>query len=128
MLTLSSFLRPRIISTTILLLALVFSFSTCARRARKEPLTTQPKANDQQSGNSPQTADAANQTNAQLININTAPVGELEKLPGIGKGLATRIIEHREKWGAFRRSEQLIAVRGISDRRFRALRDLITVE
>jgi competence ComEA-like helix-hairpin-helix protein len=109
-------------------LALVFSFSACARRARQKPLTTQPKANDQQSGRSPQAADAANQTNAQLININTAPVGELEKLPGIGKGLATRIIEHREKWGAFRRPEHLIAVRGISDRRFRALRDLITVE
>jgi competence ComEA-like helix-hairpin-helix protein len=128
MLTLSAFLRIRIISTTILLLALVFSFSACARRARQKPLTTQPKANDQQSGRSPQAADAANQTNAQLININTAPVGELEKLPGIGKGLATRIIEHREKWGAFRRPEHLIAVRGISDRRFRALRDLITVE
>ena len=128
MLTLSAFLRIRIISTTILLVALVFSFSACARRARHKPLTTQPKANDQQSGRSPQAADAANQTNAQLININTAPVGELEKLPGIGKGLATRIIEHREKWGAFRRPEHLIAVRGISDRRFRALRDLITVE
>ena len=55
-------------------------------------------------------------------------MGELEKLPGIGKGLAERIIDHREKFGPFRRIEHLIIVRGISDRRFRALRDLITVK
>ncbi len=55
-------------------------------------------------------------------------MGELEKLPGIGKGLAERIIDHREKFGSFRRIEHLIIVRGISDRRFRALRDLITVK
>ncbi|HYW72956.1 MAG TPA: helix-hairpin-helix domain-containing protein [Pyrinomonadaceae bacterium] len=62
------------------------------------------------------------------ININTASAGELEKLPGIGQALAARIVEHREKYGAFRRAEHLIIVRGISDQRFRALHDLITVE
>ena len=62
------------------------------------------------------------------ININTASAEELEKLPGIGRGFAARIVEHREKYGPFRRPEHLIMVRGISDKRFRALRDLITVE
>jgi competence ComEA-like helix-hairpin-helix protein len=62
------------------------------------------------------------------INLNNAPAIELEKLPGIGKALAERIIEHREKFGPFRRPEHLIMVRGISDKRFRALQDLITVE
>jgi len=62
------------------------------------------------------------------ININTASADELEKLPGIGKGLAERIIEHRAKFGPFRKPEHLIIVRGISDKRFRALQDLITVE
>jgi len=62
------------------------------------------------------------------ININNASTQELEKLPGIGKALAARIIEHREQHGPFRRVEHLIMVRGISDKRFRALRDLITVE
>ena len=64
----------------------------------------------------------------ERININTAPASELEKLPGIGKGLAERIVDHREESGAFRRTEHLIIVRGISDKRFRGLRDLITVE
>ena len=62
------------------------------------------------------------------ININTASAQELEKLPGIGRGFAQRIVEHREKYGPFRRPEHLIMVRGLSDKRFRALRDLVTVE
>lgn len=62
------------------------------------------------------------------ININTASRAELEKLPGIGAGLATRIIAHREQFGSFRRVEHLIVVRGISERRFQAMRDFITVE
>ena len=65
---------------------------------------------------------------SKRININTASASELEKLPGIGKGLAERIIEHREKYGPFRKPAHLIIVRGISDKRFHALQDLITIE
>ena len=65
---------------------------------------------------------------ASLVNINTASRGELERLPGIGPALAARIVAHREQYGRFRRAEHLIMVRGISDRRFRALRQFITVE
>ena len=71
------------------------------------------------------TRDAAPQV--ALININTASREELERLPGIGEGLAARIVEHRERHGAFRRVEHLIIVRGISERRFEALRPFVTV-
>jgi len=84
--------------------------------------------NDQQPTASVQTMAATNQQTATRININTASEKELEKLPGIGRGLAERIVEHRAKYGRFRRREHLIMVRGISDKRFRALRDSITVE
>jgi competence ComEA-like helix-hairpin-helix protein len=74
-------------------------------------------------------APASSQQNSpSRININTASADELEQLPGIGKGLAQRIIEHRERFGPFRRPEHLIVVRGISDKRFRTLQDVITVE
>jgi competence protein ComEA len=63
-----------------------------------------------------------------LVNINTASPNELEKLPGIGQALAARIVAHRQQYGRFRRAEHLIMVRGISDRRFRTLRALVTVE
>lgn len=67
-------------------------------------------------------------TNATLININTASPEELEKLPGIGRGLAARIVAYRSEYGRFRRAEHLMMVRGISERRFRALRSSITAE
>ena len=63
----------------------------------------------------------------RLIDINTASTEELEKLPGIGRGLATRIVAHREQYGRFRRVEHLIMVRGIGERRFRKMRALIMV-
>jgi competence ComEA-like helix-hairpin-helix protein len=65
---------------------------------------------------------------APLVNINRATREELARLPGIGEGLAARIVEHRERYGAFRRTEHLLLVRGISERRFGQLRDLVTVE
>jgi competence protein ComEA len=66
-------------------------------------------------------------TQAARINLNTASRAELERLPGIGGGLAARIIEHRERHGAFRRVEHLIIVRGISERRFETLRPYVTI-
>ena len=62
------------------------------------------------------------------ININTASVDELEKLPHIGDKLARKITEHREKFGRFRKAEHLMLVDGISDNRFRQVRNLIKVE
>ena len=63
-----------------------------------------------------------------VVNINTASVEELEKLPNVGARLAQRIIEHREKYGGFRKPEHLILVQGISDERFRKLQNLIKTE
>jgi competence protein ComEA len=63
-----------------------------------------------------------------LVNINAASPAELEKLPGIGRALAARIVAHRAEYGRFRRVEHLMMVRGVSDRRFRALRALIKTE
>lgn len=65
---------------------------------------------------------------AALININTATREELEKLPGIGTALAARIVEHRERYGRFRRAEHLLLVRGISERRYQTISALLTAE
>lgn len=65
---------------------------------------------------------------ASRININAAGARELEKLPGVGKVIAERIIAHRTQYGPFRRAEHLMMVRGISDRKFRDIRGLITAE
>ena len=66
--------------------------------------------------------------NGTRININIASPAELERLPGVGKVTAAHIIAYRERYGRFRRAEHLMMIRGISERRFRELRALITVE
>jgi len=80
-----------------------------------------PSARDLRPQNSPEIAVSA-------LNINTAGAAELEKLPRIGRETARRIIEHREKYGPFRRAEHLILVRGMSDKKFREIRSLVKVE
>lgn len=62
------------------------------------------------------------------VSINSATREELERLPGIGPALAARIVEHRERYGPFRRAEHLMMVRGISERRFRQLRPHLNAE
>ena len=63
-----------------------------------------------------------------LVSINEASREELERLPGVGPALAARIVEHRERFGRFRREEHLLLVRGISERRFLQLRPYVTAE
>ena len=62
------------------------------------------------------------------VNINIASAEELEKLPNIGAKIAREIINHRERFGAFRKPEHLLLVRGVSDSRFRQMRSLIKTE
>jgi competence ComEA-like helix-hairpin-helix protein len=80
------------------------------------------------SGQSAPPVSQARTATAPVINLNTASTEDLEKLPGIGRGLAARIIAHRSEYGRFRRPEHVMMVRGISVRRFHAMRALIAVE
>jgi comEA protein len=63
----------------------------------------------------------------QKVNINTASVDELQKLPRIGPAVAQRIVDFRKENGNFKRVEDLMKVRGIGEKVFNQLKDLITV-
>lgn len=63
----------------------------------------------------------------EKININTANAAELEKLPGIGQALAERIIQYREEEGPFSTIEDIMAVKGIGEKKFEKLREYIVV-
>jgi competence protein ComEA len=63
-----------------------------------------------------------------LINLNSATVQQLQTLPGIGPTLARRIIDFRERNHGFKRIEELLAVPGISERKWKAIRDKVSVE
>lgn len=64
--------------------------------------------------------------NSGLININSATARELELLPGIGPALAERILEFRKNNGMFRKIEDIKGVSGIGQKRFDAIKEMIT--
>ena len=62
-----------------------------------------------------------------LINLNTADFLELKSLPGIGDSLAQRIIDYREGHGGFHSVLELMDIEGIGQKKFDAIKDLVTV-
>lgn len=63
-----------------------------------------------------------------MININTAPASELEKLPGVGPVRAGDIIEYREANNGFKTSEEIMNIRGIGEKTFEKMKGMITVK
>ncbi len=70
---------------------------------------------------------AASKVTDQKININTASAVELQQLPRIGEKVAQRIIDFREQHGNFQKIEEIMKVKGIGERMFANLKELITV-
>lgn len=68
-------------------------------------------------------------TNKPLrVNINTATVNELEKLPGIGTSIAQRIVTYRTENGKFNTIEDLKNVSGIGESKLNNIRAYVYVK
>jgi len=63
----------------------------------------------------------------QPIDLNAATVKELEDLPGVGPTTAKAIVEFRTKSGRFRRVNDLLVIRGISEAKLAKMRPYVTV-
>lgn len=61
------------------------------------------------------------------ININQASAEELTQLKGVGPVIAQEIIAYRRTHGPFRRPEDLMKVKGIKQKKFDELRQMIKV-
>ena len=61
------------------------------------------------------------------VNLNTATVAQLEKLPGIGARTAQLIVEHRQKNRGFKKVEELMNIKGIGEKAFLKLKPMVTV-
>jgi len=61
------------------------------------------------------------------IDLNAANEKELEELPGVGPTTAKAIIDFREKSGRFKRVEDLLVIRGISEAKLKKMRPYLVV-
>jgi competence protein ComEA len=68
------------------------------------------------------------ETQNKKIDINTASVTELQKLPRIGEKVAQRIIDFRKQHGDFKKIEEIMKVKGIGERTFKLIKDMIVVK
>lgn len=62
-----------------------------------------------------------------VLHLNTATVEQLERLPGVGPALAKRIVDFRDKKGGFKRLEELLAVPGVSEKKWKAMREYLVL-
>jgi competence protein ComEA len=64
----------------------------------------------------------------EQLNINEATVQELAQLQEVGPKYAVRIIEHRQKYGFFKLTEELMDVQGIGPHTYEKIKDQIIAQ
>jgi competence protein ComEA len=62
------------------------------------------------------------------VNINSATIEDLEKLPGIGPATAQKIIDYRQVNGLFQDIEALMNVSGIGLGKFEQIQELVSLD
>ena len=70
---------------------------------------------------------AAKAAPTSKVNLNTANAEQLATLPGVGPALAGRIVEYRQKSGAFRATKEVMNVKGIGEKNFAKIEAWLTV-
>ncbi len=69
-----------------------------------------------------------NDDRIKKIDINNADIEELKTLHAIGPVIAKRIIQYRKTHGRFNTIEDIMKVNGIGEKKFKKLKDMITVK
>ena len=64
---------------------------------------------------------------AHPLELNSATVEQLQQVPGIGPRTAAAIVNFREKSGPFRRIEDLLAIKGITQPKLDKMRPYLAV-
>ena len=62
-----------------------------------------------------------------VFNLNSVTSEQLQRIPGVGPSLAERIVAFRQRHGGFKRMEELLAIRGISEKKWRVLKEYLVI-
>ena len=73
-------------------------------------------------------AEEAPSSPSGVVNINTADTTQLALLPRIGPKAAQRIVDYRKENGAFKKTADLMQVKGIGAKTYEGLAAHVTVE
>ena len=115
--------------TRALMLLLSVVALICGLSCRRQPAGTAadtartPESANIAAANRPGTA--AENKNRACINLNTASAEALISLPGIGPGLADKIIQYRTRYGAFQRPQDVIIIDGFGERRYHRIEPFV---
>ncbi|MBV9497646.1 MAG: helix-hairpin-helix domain-containing protein [Acidobacteria bacterium] len=63
-----------------------------------------------------------------VVNINTADVTQLSYLPRVGEKVAQRIVDYRKEHGPFKKTSDLMQVKGFGEKSFERISPWLTVE
>lgn len=63
-----------------------------------------------------------------VVNINTADASQLAMLPRVGAKAAQRVVDYRTEHGPFKKSTDLMQVKGFGDKTYERLSSYITVD
>jgi competence protein ComEA len=71
---------------------------------------------------------AAASSHPGIVNINTADVSQLSLLPRVGAKAAQRIVDYRREHGPFKKTTDLMQVKGFGEKTYERLASLLTVD
>ena len=83
-------------------------------------------SNQERSSSGNVSSSETGQDKLTIVNLNSADVGELENLPGVGQSTAQKIIEYRQQH-RFNKIEDIMNVKGIGKAKFLKMKDYLEV-
>ena len=114
----------------VLLLTLLFVLGTLLwfRVSRPaEGLTFVETGETGRTVSAPEQRSAPGMLEGEVLDLNTATLSDLTRLPGIGQTKAQAILDWREAYGPFRAVEDLLSVDGIGEKTWETLRPYVRV-
>lgn len=73
-------------------------------------------------------AEVPESTATGVVNINTADASQLALLPRVGLKAAQRVVDYRNQYGSFKKTSDLMQVKGFGQKTFERLSQYIAVD